>query len=135
MRMLWKKKNQSKTQNARQSANHKDSILNKINESFADLENNLKCPIELQKSLVFLDIEATGPDPQIDRVIEIHGVRFEPDGSKRSYYSLVNPTEPIPAESTKIHGFTNKDLSQAPAFKKISTEVVFGYGTCHIKVV
>jgi DNA polymerase-3 subunit epsilon len=97
--------------------------LNKSSESFADLDNHIKCPIEISKPLIFLDIEATGPDPQADRIIEIHVIRFEPDGSKKSFYATVNPTESIPVESTKIHGFTNKDLSQSPAFKKIANDL------------
>ena len=70
--------------------------MNNSNERFAEFEKNLTCPIKLEKPLIFLDIEATGPDPQFDRVIEIHCVRFETNGSKRSFYSLVNPNEPIP---------------------------------------
>lgn len=98
--------------------------MNKTNDRITEIENNLKCPLKLEKPLVFLDIEATGPDPQLDKIIEIHCVRFETDGSQRSYYSMVNPNEPIPIESTKIHGLTNKDLSQSPGFKKIAPELL-----------
>ena len=80
--------------------------------------------IKLTKPLVFLDIEATGPDPQIDRIIEIHCIRFEPNGLCSSFYSLVNPNEPIPIESTRIHGFSNQDLSKSPEFKKIATDLL-----------
>lgn len=97
--------------------------MNSTNDRYAELEKNLKCPVKLDKALVFLDIEATGPDPQMDKIIEIHCIRFNPDGSKRTFYSLVNPNIPIPVESTKIHGFTNKDLSQASGFKKIAPEL------------
>lgn len=82
-----------------------------------------KLPIALKKPIVFLDIEATGPDPALDRIIEIHCIRYEVDGTAREFYSLVNPGEPIPIESTRIHGFTNKDLSSSPGFKKISNEL------------
>lgn len=97
--------------------------MNPTDDRYAELEKNLKCPVKLDKALVFLDIEATGPDPQMDKIIEIHCIRFNPDGSKRTFYSLVNPNIPIPVESTRIHGFTNKDLSQASGFKKIATEL------------
>jgi len=97
--------------------------LNKKSEGFADVEDGIQCPIDIKKPLIFLDIEATGPDPQADRIIEIHVIRFEPDGSKKSFYATVNPTENIPVESTKIHGFTNKDLSQSPSFKKIANNL------------
>lgn len=80
-------------------------------------------PFALTKPLVFLDIEATGPDPAVDKIIEIHCVRYETDGHCKEFYSLVNPCEPIPKESTKIHGFTNKDLSEAPSFKRIAKDL------------
>ena len=93
------------------------------NDTSASIDKDLICPVKINKPLVFLDIEATGPDPQSDRVIEIHCIRFEPNGTKRTFYSMVNPNEPIPLESTRIHGFTNKDLMQSPVFKTIATEL------------
>ncbi|PCJ58468.1 MAG: DNA polymerase III subunit epsilon [Planctomycetota bacterium] len=92
---------------------------NEINE----IENSLELPFELKNPLIFLDIEATGPDPQIDRIIEIHCLKFLPNKEKDSFYAQVNPTEKIPPESTLIHGFTNNDLSQAPSFKKIAKDL------------
>ncbi len=83
-------------------------------------ERSFKLPFKIFKPVVFLDIEATGPDAQNDKIIEIHCQKFNPDETQETFYAQVNPCEPIPLESTAIHGFTNKDLTNAPSFKKIA---------------
>lgn len=52
------------------------------------------------RPLVSLDIEATGPNPSLDRVVELGLVRVESDGSQTEHRWLVNPGRPIPAEAS-----------------------------------
>lgn len=60
-----------------------------------------------------LDLETTGPDPEADRVVTSHLIRFSPQGlvptESRSW--LVNPGVPIPPEATAIHGITDAQVA------------------------
>jgi len=71
---------------------------------------------------IVLDTETTGLDPlQGDRVIEVAAVELVnllPTGAV--FHRLVDPGRDIPAEATRIHGFTNADLAGKPAFEAIA---------------
>ena len=81
------------------------------------MELNLKRPI------VFLDLETTGTNVGSDRIVEIGLLKVFPNGSKDSRLYKVNPTIPIPDETSKIHGIYDKDIKDAPTFKDLSTEL------------
>ena len=69
----------------------------------------------LTRPLVSLDIEATGPKPETDRVIELGIVRLAPDGARTVHRWLINPEREIPAESTKVHGITDRSCGACGA--------------------
>jgi len=46
-----------------------------------------------------------------------------PDGSEEQYYKRVNPTVPIPKETSEIHGIYEADIKDAPTFAQIADEV------------
>jgi DNA polymerase-3 subunit epsilon len=75
---------------------------------------------------IVLDTETTGLDPlQGDRVIEIAAVELVnllPTGA--TFHRLVDPERDIPAEATRIHGFTNGDLAGKPKFREIAGEML-----------
>ena len=81
------------------------------------MELNLKRPI------VFLDLETTGTNVGADRIVEIGLLKIFPNGSKDSRTYKVNPTIPIPEETSKIHGIYDKDVKDAPTFKDLSAEL------------
>ena len=81
------------------------------------MELNLKRPI------VFLDLETTGTNVGADRIVEIGLLKIFPNGSKDSITYKVNPTIPIPEETSKIHGIYDKDVKDAPTFKDLSAEL------------
>ena len=67
---------------------------------------------------VILDTETTGPDAANARLIQIGAVRYAkgrilPD---RTLQILVDPGEPIPESSTRIHGICDGDVAGAPKF-------------------
>jgi DNA polymerase-3 subunit epsilon len=70
---------------------------------------------------IVLDTETTGLDPaQGDRIIEVAAVELVnllPTGAV--FHHLVDPERDIPAEATRIHGFTNGDLAGKPRFAAI----------------
>ena len=60
--------------------------------------------LELQRPLVFFDLETTGVDIATARIVQIAMHRMEPDGSSMEYEQLVNPGIPIPPGATQVHG-------------------------------
>ena len=75
---------------------------------------------------IVLDTETTGLDPQQgDRVIEVAAVELVnllPTGA--TFHRLVDPERDIPAEATRVHGFTNGDLAGKPKFAEIAAEML-----------
>ena len=80
-------------------------------------------PLQLTRPLVFIDLETTGINLSIDRIIEIAIVKISPDGSKLVKRKIVNPQMPIPKGASDIHGFTNEMVKDAPLFKDIANEL------------
>ena len=79
--------------------------------------------MNLLRPLVCLDIESTGPRPDVDRIVELALVVLRPDGSRDRHRWLVNPGCPIPADATAVHGYTDAGVSTAPRFEAIAHDV------------
>lgn len=79
--------------------------------------------IQLAKPIVFLDLETTGLNLSLDRIVEIAMLKIMPDGSRQMKRKLVNPERPIPAEVTAIHGITDEMVKDAPTFRQVANEV------------
>lgn len=80
--------------------------------------------IALERPLVCFDLETTGLDLAIDRIVEIAMVRVEPDGTRSEWVQRVNPGMPIPKESTAVHGITDEDVREMPRFAEVAPRVV-----------
>jgi len=76
------------------------------------------------RPLVCFDLETTGTSIDRDRIVEIGLVRVEPDGSRRSYRTLINPEMPIPPAAAAVHGITDADVRDAPVLSAVAREVV-----------
>jgi DNA polymerase III subunit epsilon len=83
----------------------------------------LAMSIQLKKPIVFFDLETTGINIVTDRIVEIAYLKVYPDGKEESACYRVNPTIPIGAEATRIHGITNADVKDAPEFKAIARDL------------
>lgn len=79
--------------------------------------------LNLTRPLACIDIEATGPRPETDRIIELAVVTLHPDGSRDTKRWVVDPGRPIPSDSTAVHGFTDADVHGAPLFEEVAGEV------------
>lgn len=79
--------------------------------------------LQLTRPLAIFDLETTGVDVEKDRVVQIAIIRVEPDGSRRTLESLVNPERPIPPEASRIHGIKDSDVADQPTFSQIRQEV------------
>ncbi len=70
-------------------------------------------------SLVALDIETTGLDPEKDRIIEIGAVRFNSNRVENEWHSLINPGKPLPPFITQLTGITDQMLIKAPPIQNV----------------
>ena len=79
--------------------------------------------LQLKKPLAFIDIEATGSNVTMDRIVEIAMIKQLPDGNKTIKRKLINPEIPIPDNIVEIHGITNEMVKNAPTFKQSAHEI------------
>ncbi len=81
-------------------------------------------PLPLKRPIAFFDIEATGFDPNHDKIVEICFIKVHPDGREEVFTSRVNPGIPIPPETTAIHGISDEDVKNAPYFGAIAVKIM-----------
>lgn len=79
--------------------------------------------LKLSKPICFFDLETTGIDITKDRIVEISILKVYPNGNKESKTWLVNPTIPIPKESSDVHGITNERVAGEPTFKELAKQI------------
>lgn len=79
--------------------------------------------LNLTKPICFFDLETTGIDIGKDRIVEISILKVFPNGNKESKTWLVNPTIPIPYETTLVHGITNEKVANEPTFAILAPQV------------
>ena len=94
--------------------------------------------LNLKKPIVFFDLETTGLDLTQDRIVEIYALKIMPNQEQQSFHKLVNPSIPIPAETTKLHGISDVDVANAPSFKQIAKEFyrfILGCDLCGFNVI
>jgi DNA polymerase III subunit epsilon len=82
--------------------------------------------LKLTRPLAFIDLETTGVNVGSDRIIEIAILKLMPNGDKEMKSMRINPTIPIPASVTKIHGICDADVKDSPTFKE-SAELINKY--------
>ncbi len=72
-------------------------------------------PVELDRPIVFFDLETTGLSTTDDRIIELAILRVSPQGDVLERVRRFNPGVPIHPEATAVHGITDEDLAgEAP---------------------
>ena len=79
--------------------------------------------LQLTKPICFFDLETTGINIATDRIVEISILKIFPNGNKQSHTWRVNPTVPIPPETTAVHGITDQMVVNEPVFKDLSKQV------------
>lgn len=78
--------------------------------------------LHLRNPICFFDLETTGVNITHDRIIEIAVIKMMPNGEVHRKSNLVNPTIPIPPESTIFHGFKDEDVKDKPTFKELARD-------------
>jgi len=78
--------------------------------------------LNLRNPVCFFDLETTGVNITHDRIIEIAVIKVMPNGEVLKKTDLVNPTIPIPAESSVFHGIYDEDVKDKPTFKELAKD-------------
>ncbi len=73
--------------------------------------------------MAIFDIEATGVNRKVDRIIDLAILILRPDGKREEHAYRVNPGVPIPREATAVHGITDADVAGAPTFKQQAPQI------------
>ena len=79
--------------------------------------------LKLTRPICFFDLETTGIDVAKDRIVEISIFKVYPNGNKESKTWLVNPTIPIPPQTTAVHGITDEKVANEPTFKELASHI------------
>ncbi|MDB2589137.1 exonuclease domain-containing protein [Bacteroidia bacterium] len=79
--------------------------------------------VQLTRPLVVFDLETTGINTQKDRIIEISMLKVFPNGDEELRTYRVNPTIPIPKDSSAIHGIFDQDVADKPTFNQLAKEI------------
>ncbi|RYY97010.1 MAG: 3'-5' exonuclease [Chitinophagaceae bacterium] len=88
--------------------------------------------LDLERPIVFFDLETTGTNASQDRIIELCAIKLLPDGSQEERYHLIDPVVPIPAEATAIHGISNADVAGQPTFESLVPELESWFAGCDL---
>jgi exodeoxyribonuclease X len=78
-------------------------------------------------SYVVVDVETTGLDPKIEKIVEI-ACAWRVNGTLISASNFINPQKSIPADVSAITHITDKDVKDAPLVNDIINEKRFPEG-------
>ncbi|MFI5182237.1 MAG: exonuclease domain-containing protein [Thermoanaerobaculia bacterium] len=76
------------------------------------------------RPIVFFDLETTGTEKTLDRIVEIAAIAILPDGPPRLFDRRVNPGVRIPSEAAAIHGISDADVKDAPTFRELAPSLL-----------
>ena len=88
--------------------------------------------LAIKNPVIIFDLETTGLDVSKDRIVEISIIKVMPNGNEDVKTRRINPCMPIPAQSTAIHGITDDDVKDCPAFKEIAKSLAQFIEGCDI---
>jgi DNA polymerase-3 subunit epsilon len=88
--------------------------------------------MKLDRPLCVFDLEATGTDPNQDRIVDVCVIRYEPDGTETVLSSLVDPGVPIPAEATAIHKISDDMVRGQPTIKDLAPRLLGAFADADI---
>jgi DNA polymerase-3 subunit epsilon len=88
--------------------------------------------LQLSRPIAFIDLETTGVNVSLDRIVEIAVVKIMADGTKQVKRKLINPLMPIPSGSTEVHGISDEMVKDAPSFKQAANEIKQFMENCDI---
>ena len=90
-----------------------------------NLEANLPTDNLDEMEFIAFDLETTGLNPIVSRIVEIGALRFRADGTIIDQFEqLVDPQCPIPPEVTRIHGITDQMVAGKPTIEEVLPQFI-----------
>jgi DNA polymerase-3 subunit epsilon len=87
--------------------------------------------IELERPIVFIDLETTGIDHD-SRIVELAVCKLSPNMAREYKCMKINPEMPIPKEASLVHGIYDKDVADSPTFGKVASSILLYLNNCDI---
>lgn len=75
------------------------------------------------KDYVVLDVETTGLDPSVNRIIEVAAVRIQDGQETGRYQTFVNPKTKVPKGITNLTGIKNADIKNGKPYEEMAQDV------------
>lgn len=94
------------------------------------MEQEIK--LNLEKPIIFFDLETTGTNVTHDRIVEISYIKIYPDGREEKKSRRLNPEMHIPEASTAVHHITDEDVKDEPTFRQVSKSLLEIFDGCDI---
>ncbi|MCL1616907.1 exonuclease domain-containing protein [Bacteroides sp. ET71] len=88
--------------------------------------------LNLKNPLVFFDLETTGTNINVDRIVEICYLKVYPNGNEESRTMRINPEMHIPQEATDVHGIHDEDVRDCPTFKEVARSIAHELEGCDL---
>lgn len=88
--------------------------------------------LNLERPLVFFDLETTGTNILRDRIVEISTVKLFPDGHYEEKCRRLNPEIPIPEAATAVHHISDADVAGEPTFRQVARSLLDFFDDCDI---
>lgn len=79
--------------------------------------------MRLERDIIWFDLESTGIDTEVDKIVQIAATKIKVDGTKEVKEMLINPEMLIPKETSDVHGITNEMVANSPFFKQIAVSL------------
>ena len=85
--------------------------------------------LNLEKPIVFFDLETTGVNVGTDHIVEICLLKVNPDQTTEQLVHRVRPADSdgntihIPEFTTAIHGISDADVADKPSFTQLAPEI------------
>jgi len=87
-------------------------------------ESNSDFKFNLERNIVFFDIESTGLNVIRDRIVQIALIKYFKDGKAPEELELmINPGIPISKEAMEVHGITPDMLKNKPVFQQVAQKI------------
>lgn len=86
--------------------------------------------LNLNKPIVFFDLETTGIDVAKDHIVELCYIKIYPCGNEKSESMRIRPVDAlgntvhIPEQASAVHGIYDDDVKDCPTFKDIANDLL-----------
>ncbi|MCQ2286653.1 MAG: 3'-5' exonuclease [Bacteroidales bacterium] len=88
--------------------------------------------LNLERPLVFFDLETTGLGIGKDRIVEISLLKIMPSGEEIEKTMRLNPGIHISEESSAVHGIYDEDVANEPTLEQVADDILNFFGDSDI---